>query len=226
MKKLFSEKEFENSKADDFLKCQCYNCDSVFFVKKRRINDYLLRKKGIVKFCGLKCAGESKTKKYTQNVQCLNCKKEFLKKNSQAKRSPNHFCSRSCSTIYANAHKTKGSNRSKLEIWIEDQLLNKYPNLQFQFNKKEAIGMELDIYSPELNVAFELNGIFHYEAIFDTKKLENTKKTDLSKTKACYDAKIDLCVIDTSSQKYFKESTSKKFLDIITNIIDSRISIL
>ena len=39
----------------------------------------------------------------------------------------------------------------------------------------------------------------------------------------CYKRQIDLCIIDTSSQKYFKERTSKKFLDIITNIIDTSI---
>ncbi len=35
--------------------------------------------------------------------------------------------------------------------------------------------------------------------------------------------KIDLCIINTSQQKYINPSTSKKYLDIIVNIIDERL---
>jgi GTPase SAR1 family protein len=45
---------------------------------------------------------------------------------------------------------------------------------------------------------------------------------DVSKTKACHDANIDLCIIDTSQQKYFKPLTSQKYLDIIIDIIKER----
>ena len=41
----------------------------------------------------------------------------------------------------------------------------------------------------------------------------------------CHDNKIDLCIIDVSQQKYVKPSNSKKYLDIITNIIKERMSI-
>jgi|LakMenE18May11ns_1017448.scaffolds.fasta_scaffold9168629_1 hypothetical protein len=40
------------------------------------------------------------------------------------------------------------------------------------------------------------------------------------KFQACYDRGIALCIIDSSKQKYVKESNSIKFLDIITNIIN------
>ena len=100
-----------------------------------------------------------------------------------------------------------------------------FPSLEIHFNKSEAISSELDIYVPSLNVAFELNGIFHYEPIYGVDKLERIQENDQSKTKACHEAKIDLCVIDTSAQKYVKPKTSQKYLDIIVKIINDRLSI-
>ena len=73
-----------------------------------------------------------------------------------------------------------------------------------------------------MKLAFELNGIFHYEPIFGNDKLNRTRKNDNNKFLKCQEQNINLCIIDTSSQKYFKERTSKKFLDIITNIINQK----
>ena len=133
------------------------------------------------------------------------------------------FCSRSCAAIYNNTHKTKGTRRSKLEQYIEQYLTSKYPDLVISYNKKDTIGSELDIYIPFLSLAFELNGIFHYEPIFGSDKLDQIKLNDSKKFKACLDAKIDLCIIDTSSLKYFKEANAKKFLNIIDEIILARL---
>ena len=36
-------------------------------------------------------------------------------------------------------------------------------------------------------------------------------------------AKIDLCIIDTSQQSYITPKTSQKYLDIITKIINDRV---
>ena len=98
-----------------------------------------------------------------------------------------------------------------------------YPDLDIHFNKRDAIGSELDIYIPSLRLAFELNGIFHFEPIYGPKKLGQIQNNDVSKTKLCHEAKIDLCVIDTSGQKYVKPQTSQRYLDIIISIIDDRI---
>lgn len=38
----------------------------------------------------------------TTEVICLNCEKTFLKNDQEIKKSPNHFCSRSCSAVYNN----------------------------------------------------------------------------------------------------------------------------
>ena len=70
-----------------------------------------------------------------------------------------------------------------------------------------------------------MNGIFHYEPIYGINKLNQIQENDKSKTKLCHDLKIDLCIIDVSQQKYFTISTSQKYLDIITNIINERLLI-
>ena len=69
-------------------------------------------------------------------------------------------------------------------------------------------------------MAFELNGIFHYEPIYGEEKLDKIQNNDERKFAACREAGISLCIIDTSSQKYVKPNTSKKYLDIIIEIIN------
>ena len=133
------------------------------------------------------------------------------------------LCNRSCATKYQQSHKTYGYKRSKLEKYLEEQLSKLYPNLEIHYNRKDAIKSELDIYIPSLKLAFELNGIFHYEPIFGEKKLLDVKNNDHRKFAACADARIGLCVIDTSKQIRVKESTSLPFLKIITDIIDENL---
>lgn len=175
-------------------------------------------------FCSLACAGIYNSNK--QKVVCCHCGKEFEKTPSQIKKSKsgNVFCSRSCSGTYNNLNKKHGTRRSKLENWLEQELLKIYPMVKFKFNSKDEINSELDIYIPELKLAFELNGIFHYEPIHGDKKLEQTQNNDKNKFKACIQKNISLCIIDTSKQKYFKSKTSKIFLSIICNIINSNIT--
>lgn len=82
----------------------------------------------------------------------------------------------------------------------------------------------MDIYIPSLKLAFELNGIFHYEPIFGGKALERSQNNDHRKYQACLEQGIELCIIDVSKQKYFKEQTSVQFLEIIQKIISLKIS--
>jgi hypothetical protein len=121
-----------------------------------------------------------------------------------------------------NSHKITGTRRSKLERWLEQKLTQNYPQLEIHYNKTDVINAELDIYIPVLKLAFELNGIFHYEPIFSEEKLQRIRNNDDRKFQACLEHGIELCVINTSSQKYFKEKTGIKFLDIICNIIDMK----
>ena len=138
-------------------------------------------------------------------------------------KSGNNFCSKSCAAKWNNAHRKHGTRRSKLEKWLEEQLTVLYPDLEFHFNRKDAINGELDIYVPSLNLAFELNGIFHYEPIYGNEKLGSIQNNDDRKIQACLERDIELCVIDTSSQKYFKPKTAQKYLDIVTTIVSARL---
>ncbi len=158
------------------------------------------------------------------NVNCLNCKKEFKKRISQINKTPNNFCSRSCAATYNNTHKISGNKRSKLEIWLEKELTNLYPQLLILYCDKETINSELDIYIPLLHLAFELNGIFHYEPIYGQTKLQQIQNNDDRKFQACLEKNISLCIIDSSKQKRFTEKSSQQFLDIISNIIDQTLS--
>jgi len=106
-------------------------------------------------------------------------------------------------------------------MYLEKQLTILYPTINILYNDNSAIGSELDIYIPSLNIAFELNGIFHYEPIFGIDKLKKIQYNDSNKFMKCHENSINLCIIDTSYQKQFKESTSQKYLDIITTIINS-----
>jgi hypothetical protein len=229
MKILYTQEEFDSAKSKDKLKLLCYQCSGIFYKKKnliqlvikKHINKYGTDYSKSCRFCNDKCLKENQKKGY--EVKCIECEKNFYKTNSELKRYPNNFCSHSCSAKHMNKNKCHGTRRSKLEIWIEEQLTNLYPDLQIEFNKKNAIGSELDMFIPSINIAFELNGIFHYEPIFGSDKLQKIKNNDSNKFLKCIEHKIDLCIIDTSQQTYVKPKTSQKYLDIITNIINERI---
>ena len=118
----------------------------------------------------------------------------------------------------------KGNQKSKLETYIQNQLIILYPILEFHFNRRDAINGELDIYIPSLKLAFELNGIFHYEPVFGPEKLTQIQNNDNRKFQACIEREIELCIIDSSKDKYFKEKTAKPFLDIIVKIINDKLA--
>jgi len=221
MKPLYTQEQFNNARFDEKLPIECYYCHETFYSIPKEIRKVLNNHPSIkLKYCSKKCAGLDKITK--QKINCNQCGIEFEKFKSQIKKTKNHFCSRSCSTIYNNIHKI-GYRRSKLEIWLESKLTTLYPGYKILFNDRTEINSELDIYFPELRLAFELNGIFHYEAIHGQEKLDKTQNNDNRKFQACLEQGIELCIIDTSTQKYVKESTSKKYLDIIINIISNKL---
>lgn len=219
---LYEQKDLDISKSGDKLPCECEICSKVFYKMKR---DVLKALKGGSpgKYCSKKCMKIGMNVR--KNVICSNCNKEVIKKPSEIKQSKsgNHFCSKSCAAIYNNAHKTSGNRRSKLEIYLEKELKYLYPELKIEFNQTNAIDAELDIYIPSLKLAFELNGIFHYEPIYGLNKLNKVQNNDNRKFQACIERGIELCIIDTSQQKYFRVNTSEKYLNIIINIISLKI---
>ena len=131
---------------------------------------------------------------------------------------------------YNNTHKTSGYRRSKLELYLQNTLQEKYLNLNIEYNDRKTLdGLELDIYIPSLNLAFELNGIFHYQPVFGKtseekdSKFQNILDKDARKHQLCQEKNINLCIIDVSSQKKFTVKSSQKFVDAICFVIDKRI---
>ena len=224
MKPLFTQEEFDLAKANDKLPCLCYNCNGIFYREKKLIQTNTKYGRGRIRFCSFNCSREYISKK--EIVSCSNCKKIFEKRTIEIKKSKtgNHFCSRSCAVIYNNTHKVTGNRRSKLEQYLEIELNKMYPDLDILFNKKEVINSELDIYIPLFKLAFELNGIFHYEPIYGQNKLNQIQNNDNRKFQACLERGIEMCIIDTSKQIYFKSTTSQKYLEIIKSLVDKKMS--
>ena len=170
----------------------CQQCQTVFKPKTTKPD----RK---YKFCSPQCHGLSLC--VSSEFNCLQCNKIVSRTPSQISKTNRIFCSTSCAATYNNTHKTKGYRRSKLELWLQDELQSLYPHLIIYFNDKTAINSELDIYFPELKLAFELNGIFHYEPIYGPGKLEQIQNNDQNKFQKCFQQQISLCIIDTTTQK-------------------------
>jgi hypothetical protein len=222
MKLLINVKDLANYRSREYIPLRCEHCSNDFLRMKKDVQSAIKgRSHCSANFCSKRCSSLSRENKV--QTKCKQCGDLIVRKSSSI-RSENIFCSLTCSGLYNSQHKTKGSNRSKLEKWIQSQLEIIYPNLIISYNDKEAINAELDIFIPSLNLAFELNGIFHYEPIFGEEQLDKTKSNDKRKFSACSENGISLCIIDTSKQKYFKEASSKEFLDIITRIINENLA--
>ncbi len=218
---LFSKENFDKAKTKELLDLQCEFCGNPFKATKNAIQMSLKGDKfRKAKFCSIKCSNSSRITK--QEVKCKNCNKDFFKIVSQIKKTINSFCCSSCAATFNNTHKTKGYRRSKFEIYLEQILPSKYPNLEFHFNRKDAINSELDIYIPTINLAFELNGVFHYEPIYGADKLKQIQNNDNRKFQACLERNIELCIIDVSTMEYFKIDKCQKYLNIITDIIEKK----
>ena len=202
----------------------CNYCQKDFSVSLSKYNSRRssFKLKGVKIYCSKGCRIKGTNKNNPVSVTCKNCNTEFKKGYYAVKRNPSHFCSRSCSATYNNKNKTYGTRRSKLEVWLEEQLTLNYPTLEVHFNRKDTINSELDIYIPSMKLAFELNGIYHYEPIHGSEVLERIQNNDNRKFQACLERGIELCIIDSSSLAYFKSTNAKKYLDIICKLISEK----
>ncbi len=215
---LLSDKNcLKSTKFHGNIELKCSYCGKLFLKHKRDFLKSVRLKRDYIT-CSKQC--NDKMRITSKTVKCEQCGKIFTKHLHHLNKHKHSFCSHNCAGIYTASHKTTGCNRSKLEQWLESQLITLYPNMKILFNDTSAIHAELDIYIPSLKLAFELNGIFHYEPIFGDNRLTKTQNKDQQKFKLCIENNISLCVIDTSQQKHFKPEKSKKFLDIIVNIIN------
>jgi hypothetical protein len=180
-------KEFDKYAGKDLVPLNCSNCGKEFTKRKRLARNAVEYDKSRKAFCSRECF--SKTVNTSVSEACANCNNLVTRALSERKKTKNIFCNQSCAASYNNKHKTYGTRRSKLEVFLEEQLRILYPNLQIIANGKEAIESELDFYFPELRFAIELNGPTHYEPIYGTDKFEkilginNTNEVPLNKNK-------------------------------------------
>jgi hypothetical protein len=221
MRPLFPLEELVHAKSNQKLPLECEFCSQQFYLPVKKIKQGI--KRNTLKFCSQKCSHASNTKLI--NTSCGWCYRHIIVENKEQKKSKSgkNFCSKSCTAKYRNAHKSTGTRRSKLELWIEIQLQQLFPYLTIEYNKTDAINSELDIYIPSFKLAFELNGIFHYEPIYGQDKLASIKNNDERKFQACLERGIELVIIDTSSMTYFKPKGAEIYLSIIKQITDRKL---
>jgi hypothetical protein len=223
MKPLYDESQFQKATAFEKLPLQCLNCKKTFYYQKCQIQASIAGRahsKKTGSFCSNRCRWDFQYPPLS--VPCDQCGKTITRRGHRIRRQKHHFCNSACNGKYGNAHKKHGSRVSKLERWIQEQLILLFPELEFHFNRRDTIKAELDVYIPSMKLAFELNGIFHYEPIFGPKQFHALQDNDKRKFQACIEKRIGFCVIDTSHQKAFKPETSKKYLDIIVGIINDK----
>lgn len=182
---------------------ECKECGVNFISKYNR------------RYCGDFCKKQS-TKKY--HKICQKCNTEYKAETSDSK-----FCSHSCRSLslklHAYAHNKSGLSRSKIEKYVEDNLRSDFLDLDIIFNDKNTIGSELDIYIPDLMMAFELNGIFHYIPIYGEGTLEKIQNRDKNKAIMCEKLGIELITINLGNCKFTK-NYAKNIYEEIFKIVD------
>lgn len=228
--KLFTDQEFTSAKYNDVLEFECEQCGTVFTKTKAYIVNKLRRHPngGDASFCSRACHTTHRNDiSIAVDVSCSQCGALLVRLPSEIRQSKsgNSFCCQSCAATYNNTHKTTGTRRSKLEVYLEEELTRLYHDLEIVYNGKDAIGSELDIYIPSLSLAFELNGIYHYEPIHGQEKLDSIVANDSSKFRDCISNSISLCIIDSSRQKRFTAKSSAEYVEIICDIINSALSL-
>lgn len=209
----------KNIKSSELVSFRCQTCSSIFqrqarFVKssiKYGANDFL--------FCNNLCRAISRN--LHVNTTCGNCGATICVKASERRKSKSghSFCNRNCSAVYNNTHKTTGCRCSKIELWIQTQLIRLYPELNFQFNDKTIINSELDIYCSSLKLAFEINGIFHYKPVYGLEKFISIQNNDSKKIQTCLEHGINLITIDVSNIEHFKPERASAHLQTIVDHI-------
>lgn len=220
----YTEEEYNNTPQTHLLSLKCENCGCDYTKQKRFITYYLKTGNKEPKYCSLRCSSLAKRKR--KETTCKNCGLKFIKEESEYKKSKsgNSFCSKSCATTYNNKNKKHGTRSSKLEMWLKEQLELKYPDFTILLNNKSIVNSELDIWIPELDIAFEIHGIFHYKPIYGIDKYFRVLMNDVDKSIRCKEEGITLYEIDASGMSNFNENQATLYLYQIECIIENILS--
>jgi G:T-mismatch repair DNA endonuclease (very short patch repair protein) len=106
---------------------------------------------------------------------------------------------------------------SSIELEVRD-FLNKN-NIQHLYNVRNVIGKELDIFSPEYNIAIEVNGIYWHSELYKPSKYH------IEKTTACNSNKVQLIHIwedDWINKNHIVKSILLNRFKLIKNKIYAR----
>ena len=114
MQPLYTEDEFKEAKSRQLLPLKCLHCQSVFHKSKHSVQKSLSESYDKKDFCSHRCHILHKCPPVI--LSCEQCHKTFKKLPSDIKSTKHHFCCQSCAAKYNNAHKTKGTRISKLEV--------------------------------------------------------------------------------------------------------------
>jgi len=191
----FDIQEFNESPNNKKFELLCNYCGKSFTVKKKKISKYIhnpTSKKYC--FCSLGCRIDNFLDKYIENDD------NYLDKIIQKKE--------------------KNKKRSKIELFVEEKLIEYFGGLNFIFDSSNTIGYNLDIYIPSLNLGIDINGLHHYKPIFGKKAFELTQDKDKKKILECRNRGINYHTINISNQKRFTKETSQIYVDEIINIIN------
>ncbi len=212
--------EFERLKGVEKIDLRCRVCGVAFSQTKAMILKSF--KAGYTSgFCSRNCGNKFKFNQVS--TQCKECQVPIMVRHYQKTHYKHNFCSYSCSAKYRNKHKTTGTIRSKLEIWLEAQIKQNYPDTIMIPNDRKLLGgLEIDFYFPVLKFGIELNGITHYEPIYGIDRLTRSLDSDKRKMSLCQEKGVELAVINVSQFKYFtdtcRETTWKEIENILSQL--------
>jgi hypothetical protein len=113
-------------------------------------------------------------------------------------------------------------SRSKIEHYVESRLNEDFPSIEFLYNDKNVLGLELDIYSPSLNLAIELNGVFHHLPIYGEDVLRKIQTRDALKVEKCAAMNIELHSIDLGNEGFTKHYADRIY-QLVHDIIQSKL---
>jgi endogenous inhibitor of DNA gyrase (YacG/DUF329 family) len=189
---------------------------------EKKLSDVIRRKNN---FCSTAC--QYKNQKTSIIVNCVECGTKVHKWPSVTNKYKNNFCSISCSSKYNNRHKTHGSSRSKLELWLEKKLTRLYPKLEIHYCRRDTIGMELDIYIPSIKIAFELNGPTHYKPIYGKATFKAVKYRDKKRKELSKEHNIKLIEIDVSDFTFYEHKVDELnyYLNLVKKEINEKLQV-